>query len=364
MDIQSFLQAKTEMMQANSYAGPVVLSTRVRLARNLSTYPFPKKASLSQKKEILKACESALANAPSLKKDKGSYLHLDELEDLHKQILVERHLISPEMAAESTGSGVFINKAQSIAVMMNEEDHPRLQVLRVGFQFRKAWEAVDTLDTELESCLPYAFSSHLGYLTSCPTNLGTAMRASIMMHLPGLMLSEQMDKIIRALTQLGLTVRGLFGEGSEAKGSIFQISNQQTLGESEKTVIDRLSTILHTIIDQEQSARQKLLVKDKNKIFDRIGRAFGVLKNAYSITSVEAMNVLSLMRLAIDLGLIKETYRPLVDKLFIDIQPGHIQAASKDTMGSDARDSLRAQHLRESFAAIPSIRFDGLIQSS
>lgn len=359
MDISSFLQAKTERNQA----GPVVVSTRIRLARNLSTYPFPKKANLQQKKEVLKACENALIQTPTLKKDKSGCLHFESLDDLSKQLLVERHLISPEMAGEAPGSGVFINKAQSISVMINEEDHLRIQVLRLGFQFHKAWDIANTLDTELESFLPYAFSASLGYLTSCPTNLGTAMRASIMMHLPGLMLSEQMEKIIRALTQLGITVRGLFGEGSEAKGSIFQISNQQTLGESEKTVIERLSTILQSIIEQELHARQKLLNNDRIKIFDRIGRAFGVLKNAYAITSVEAMNVLSLMRLAADLGLIQESYRSLVDRLFINIQPGHIQASSKESMTSDQRDSLRAHILRQAFSAIPSLNFDSLASS-
>lgn len=360
MDIPSFLQAKTEMTQASHPAGPVVLSTRIRLARNVSTYPFPKKANLQQKKDILKACEEALSQTPTLKKEKGSCLHLETLADLPKQLLVERHLISPEMAGEGSGSGVFINKTQSISVMINEEDHLRIQVLRLGFHFQKTWEIADTLDTELEGFLPYAFSANLGYLTSCPTNLGTAMRASIMMHLPGLMLSEQMEKIIRALTQLGITVRGLFGEGSEAKGSIFQISNQQTLGESETAVIERLGTILQSIIEQELHARQKLLKADKIKIFDRIGRAFGVLKNAYAITSVEAMNVLSLMRLAVDLGFIEGSYRPLVDRLFIDIQPGHIQARSKENINSEQRDSLRAQHLRQAFAGLPSLCFDGL----
>ncbi len=363
MDISSFLQAKTEMTQATSHAGPVVLSTRVRLARNLSTYPFPKKANLQQKKDVLKTCEEALSQTPTLKKDKGTCLHLDQLEDLPKQLLVERHLISPEMAGEAHGSGVFINTSQSISVMINEEDHLRIQVLRLGFQFHKTWETADTLDTELESFLPYAFSTTLGYLTSCPTNLGTAMRASIMMHLPGLMLSEQMEKIIRALTQLGITVRGLFGEGSEAKGSIFQISNQQTLGESETMVIERLSTILQSIIEQELHARQKLLNTDKIKIFDRIGRAFGVLKNAYAITSVEAMNVLSLIRLAIDLGLIEGSYRPCVDRLFIDIQPGHIQASSKGSLSGEKRDSLRAQYLRQAFGTLLSLNFDSLASS-
>lgn len=360
MDIQSFIQAKSELTHNLGQCGPIVLSTRLRLARNLRDFPFPSRASQEQRQNILETCESAIQSIPSLQKEKCTSFHMQKLEDLQRQVLVERHLISPEMATGGLGSGVIINKTQSIAIMINEEDHLRIQILKSGFQFKKAWKIVNAIDTQVEDKLTYAFSSKLGYLTACPTNLGTAMRASIMMHLPGLVIAEHMEKVIRAVNQLGLTVRGLFGEGSEANGSVFQISNQHTLGESEEAVIDRLSAILNNIIEQEQNARQKLLSEKAILLLDRISRAFGVLRNSYCLGSVEAMNMLSLMRLAIDLGFLEEDFRNTIDRLFIEIQPGHIQAAMGPETKQNKRDEIRAKVLREEFEKIEKLTFKRL----
>jgi protein arginine kinase len=241
--------------------------------------------------------------------------------------------------------------------MVNEEDHLRIQVLRAGFQFRKVWNTINALDSDLEEHLDFAFSNRFGYLSACPTNLGTGIRASAMMHLPALVISGQMEKVVRAVNQLGMAVRGLFGEGSDASGSIFQISNQTTLGESEEDIIKHLQGVLNTIIEQELNAREKLLEADPHKLFDKIGRAFGILQNGHLLNSGEAMNLLSLIRLGIDLGVFADTQRALVDRLFIECQPGHVQHAAKGAFDPAQRDILRASRLRSEFAKLPAPDF-------
>lgn len=326
----------------------IVLMSRVRLARNLAGRPFPGWAKEAQRSAMLAEAMEAVVTLPQMRK--GLSFVTDELNDLEKQILVERHLISRELSGVKHGAGVVISRDQTTAVMINEEDHLRIQVLRPGFQIKKAWAAINALDSDLEERLEYAFSPTLGYLTACPTNVGTGMRASAMMHLPALVISGQMEKVVRAVNQLGLAVRGLFGEGSDASGSIFQISNQTTLGETEDEIIKRLTSVLATIIDHELNARAKLLETDSNKLYDKIGRAFGILRHGWMLTSAEAMNLLSLIRLGIDLGVVRETRRTLVDRLFIEAQPGHIQYGSRGAFDSSQRDLLRAQFLRREFA--------------
>jgi len=220
------------------------------------------------------------------------------------------------------------------------------------------------LDNSLEEHLDLAFSSELGYLTACPTNLGTGMRASVMMHLPALVLGSQMEKVIRAVNQLGLAVRGLFGEGSEASGSIFQISNQQTLGESEEEILKRLASVLQTIVEQEQNARAKLFENDSPKLLDKIGRAYGTVRNAHVLTSAEAMNCLSLLRLAADLSLLPEAERVNVDRLFIECQPGHVQLAARGALETEKRDVARARFLREQMAALPPLNFNSAFEKN
>ena len=246
--------------------------------------------------------------------------------------------------------------------MVNEEDHFRIQVLRNGFDLEKTWKAIDILDTKMEERLDYAFSDQLGYLTACPTNLGTGMRASVMMHLPGLYISSQMEKVIRAVNQLGMVVRGLFGEGSDAIGSIFQISNQQTLGESEKEILGRLRNVLVEIVKYECNARMLLVESDRLKLMDKIGRGYGVLRNSHMLNSKESMSHLSLMRFAVDLGMLPEQNRALVDQLFIENQPGHVQHHLTGESGSDERDFYRATLLRKAFIKLPELNFDILLE--
>ncbi len=347
MTIESLLDTHSELTDVASSKCAIVLMTRIRLARNLAGKPFPGWARPSQREAILTTCRDAVSSAPQMKRSLN--VGVSELSDLQKQILVERHLISRELSGSKSGSGVVISKDQAVSVMVNEEDHLRIQVLRAGFQLKKSWNTINELDSALEDTLDYAFSPTLGYLTACPTNLGTAMRASAMMHLPALVISNQMEKVVRAVNQLGMVVRGLFGEGSDASGSIFQISNQTTLGEAEEEIIRRLSSVLNSIIEHELNARQRLVEGDGAKLFDKIGRAYGILQNSHLLSSSEAMNLLSLARLGVDLGVFPDDSRSIIDRLFIEAQPGHILHLSKQELESGQRDMLRAERLRNEF---------------
>jgi len=348
MTLSGLIDTPSELTGASGSKMAIVLMTRIRLARNLASVPFPGWARPAQREEALEICRAAVMAAAPMKRSLS--VDLSELSELEKLILVERHLISRELSGAKSGAGVVISQNQSVSVMINEEDHLRIQVLRSGFQLKKAWTTINDFDSVLEEQLDYAFSSTQGYLTVCPTNLGTGMRASAMMHLPALVIAGQMEKVVRAVNQLGMVVRGQFGEGSDASGSIFQISNQTTLGESEAEIIKRLGSVLTTIIEHEGNARERLLENDSGKLFDKIGRAYGVLQNSHLLNSSEAMNLLSLVRLGVDLSMFPEETRSAVDRLFIEAQPGHLQYAKKGEFEPGQRDLLRAACLRSEFA--------------
>lgn len=335
---------------------PVHLSSRIRLARDLYNKPFPNWLKPSEKKEVLQACQNALSEIKELKQ--VFFIEVPQLEELDKQLLVERHLISRELAETKNGTGVVITPDQRCSIMINEEDHLRIQILSGDMDFQKIWEKIDAIDTQIEAKLDIAFSSKLGYLTACPTNVGTGMRASSMLHLPGLVMGSQIDKVVRAVSQLGIAVRGIYGEGSEAVGSIFQISNQQTLGASEAEILKRLTSVLSSIVEQELNARAKLLEAHSPKLFDKIGRAYGTLRNGHMVSSSEALNLLSLIRLAIDLGMLPQRYWPLVDRISVELQPAHLQLSSNTQVNASERDILRALRLRQEFKALPELDFD------
>jgi protein arginine kinase len=219
--------------------------------------------------------------------------------------------------------------------------------LRPGLQIRNAWNAINQVDSELEKKLDYAFNADLGYLTACPTNIGTGIRVSAMLHLPGLVLAEQINPIIQSVNKLGLAVRGLYGEGTEALGNVFQVSNQMTLGESENGIVERLEKVLGQIIEHEENARATLLEKKAKMVYNHIGRAYGILANAHSISSKETMNLLSLMRLGVDMGVFPGVDRSLVDELFILTQPAHLQKQHSEKLSAEERDLLRADMVRE-----------------
>jgi protein arginine kinase len=350
MDIHKFLTPPAEMARRKGPHDRIVLSSRVRLARNIKDAAFPGWAKKPERIRVLELIQPAIQSLPEMKNSFSETM--DRLSTLDKQILVERHLISREHAAKAAGSGLVINQDESFSVMINEEDHLRMQSLRPGLQLRQAWVAINLTDSALERKLEYAFSPDLGYLTACPTNLGTGIRVSAMLHLPGLVLAEQINPIIQSVNKLGLAVRGLFGEGTEALGNVFQVSNQMTLGESEIAIVERLEKVLAQIIDHEENARGSLVEKKPKVVYNHIGRAYGVLANAHSITSKETMNLLSLMRLGVDLGLFPGTDRSIVDELFVLTQPAHLQKQHTEKLSAEERDLLRADMVRERLSTV------------
>ena len=344
-DIHQFLCSPAESTHRHGPHDRIVMSSRVRLARNLRQHAFPGWAKKPERVKILETVLPAISSLPEMADSFGEAM--DNLTALDKQLLVERHLISREHAAKNVGSGLVLDRAELFCVLINEEDHLRMQALRPGFQTREAWQAVDRLDSALEKKLDYAFDNELGYLTACPTNLGTGIRVSAMLHLPGLVLAEQINPIIQSVNKLGLAVRGLYGEGTEALGNVFQVSNQMTLGESEAVIVERIEKVLGQIIEHEENARQTLMEKKPKVVFNHIGRAYGILANAHSISSKETMNLLSLLRLGVDLELFPGTNRGLVDELFLITQPAHLQKQISDKLSAEERDLMRADMVRE-----------------
>src|SRR5258707_12286252 len=328
----------------------LVPSSRVRLARNLKGLAFP---GWAKKAERVRSLDQIRPAVESLTQMSDAFSEsMDNLTVLDKNILVERHLISREHAAKNAGSGLVLKREESLCVMINEEDHLRIQALRPGLQLKQAWHAIDQIDSKLEKKLTYAFAGDLGYLTACPTNLGTGIRVSAMLHLPGLVLAEQINPIIQSVNKLGLAVRGLYGEGTEALGNVFQVSNQMTLGESESAIVERLEKVLGQIIEHEENERCTLLEKKPKMVYNHIGRAYGILANAHSISSKETMNLLSLMRLGVDVGLFPGVDRALVDEMFILTQPAHLQKQHSEKLSAEERDLLRADMVRERLRAV------------
>src|SRR3954453_22427648 len=344
-DIHIFLVPPAETARRKGPHDRIVMSSRVRLARNIKDAAFPGWAKKPERIRVLEMIRPAIEGLPEMKSSFSETM--DSLSSLDKNILVERHLISREHAAKSGGSGLVLNREETLCFMINEEDHLRMQALRPGLQLRQAWMTIDQADSILEKKLEYAFSPELGYLTACPTNIGTGIRVSAMLHLPGLVLAEQINPIIQSVNKLGLAVRGLYGEGTEALGNVFQVSNQMTLGESESAIVERLEKVLAQIIEHEENGRATLLEKKPKSAYNHIGRAYGVLANAHSISSKETMNLLSLMRLGVDLGLFPDVERWLVDELFILTQPAHLQKRFSEKLSAEERDLLRADMVRE-----------------
>jgi protein arginine kinase len=340
----------------------IVISSRVRLARNLRNRAFPGWAKKAERTAILELVKSRVEGLPEMQDAFSEFLQ--ELSPLEKQVLVERHLISREHAAKGAGSAVVMNRRQTLSIMINEEDHLRMQAIRSGLQLKQAFKLVDKIDTALENQLEFAYDPRLGYLTACPTNVGTGMRASAMLHLPGLVLSELINQVIQAVSKIGLAVRGLYGEGTEAMGNLFQISNQTTLGDKEEDIINRLTKVVETIIGKEHDARLVLLQKKSSTLSDQIGRAYGVLTFAHAMTSKEALNLLSIIKLGVDLGAFPEDRRLPIDELFIDTQPAHLQKSSQQKLNAEERDHLRAQIIRERLKLFPKPDIGRLVKES
>src|SRR5947209_2033291 len=316
MKFSNVMSNAGEWLRGEGPHNQIVISSRVRFARNLHNRAFPGWAKKAERTAILELIKPRVEKLPEMQ-DSLSEL-LQDLSAIEKQVLVERHLISREHAAKGAGSAIVMNRRQTLSLMINEEDHLRMQSIRSGLQLKQAFKLVDKIDSALESKLEFAYDQRLGYLTACPTNVGTGMRASAMLHLPGLVLSELINQVIQAVSKIGLAVRGLYGEGTEAMGNLFQISNQTALGEREDDIINRLTKVIETIIDKEHDARQTLLQRKPSTLCDQIGRAYGVLTYAHAMPSTEALNLLSILQLGMDLGVFPEDQRIQIDELFID----------------------------------------------
>lgn len=346
MNLDSLTHTSGEWLRGTGPESDIVISSRIRLARNLAAFLFTNRASAHQKAEIeaqVRERISKLEIDPPL-----TYLHIPTLTPLDRQFLVERQLISRELANAEGPRGVAVSAQETISIMVNEEDHLRLQVMRSGFTLDEAWQDIDRLDNLLEQRVSYAFSEEFGYLTACPTNVGTGMRASVMLHLPGLVLTKQIEKVFRALQKINLAVRGLYGEGSRASGEFYQISNQVTLGKSEPAILGEIREVVPNIIMYEREARKTLTKESRQALQDKISRAFGTLQHATMMTSEETMDLLSSVRLGINLGMLEDKHItiPTVNELFIHTQPAHLQKLMGTLLDGEERNSARARYLR------------------
>ncbi len=323
----------------------IVISSRIRLARNLSGFNFLSKCSRSDREEVQEIIVSAI-NGTDIADD-IFYLRIDELGNLERRILVERHLISRNHADADGARGVAVLPDESVAIMVNEEDHIRLQVLSAGFDLNGIWDKINLLDDQLENRLEYAFDDRLGYLTACPTNVGTGLRVSVMLHLPALKMTGEIERVFRAARDMHLAVRGLYGEGTEALGDFYQVSNQATLGKTEQEIISGFTgSVVPKIIEYEKRAREILLQNKQTMVEDKVFRALGILQNARTISSEEALFLLSHLRMGLHMGIIRDIDLETINDLFLTTQPAHLQIAAGERLSSDQRTILRAKNIR------------------
>ncbi len=350
-DVDFLIHQPAEWLRATGPHADIVVSSRVRLARNLHPYPFLQRLPEDQQEEIIEMVEDAVHKSERIKE--AHYFRYNNLTDLDRQFLLERHLISREHAGEKGEKAVAISPNEVVSLMVLEEDHLRLQAFQSGFNLTETWRILTQVDDDLEKILNYSFSPSLGYLTACPTNVGTGLRASCMLHLPGLILTKQVHKVLQALAKLNLAVRGLYGEGTQATGNFFQFSNQVTLGQPEEEIIDNLVGVIQQVIDHEREARQYLKDKRKSKFEDQIWRALGTLKSARVISSQEANQLLSLLQLGVHLVLIPNTLTiQELNALFLLVQPAHLQKLLEKSLNSAERDIRRADLMRERLAKV------------
>ena len=352
-DLTAVPDSGLDWLEASGDHADMVLSTRVRLARNLQGYAFGPRARVNDREAVLKQVRAATEKVTPL--SGSTVVSLPALESRSRRILLERRLISRELLG-SNGSGpaegiaVVLSGHEPWSVMVNEEDHLRLQSLLAGLRLSEAWNLVDRLDEDLGQQLPYAFHHEFGFLTSCPTNVGTGVRASVLMHLPGLVLTKEIGKVLQGISQVGLTVRGLYGEGSEVVGNFFQVSNQTTLGKSEEDLIDQLDRIVRQVLEYETRARQVLLRDARAVTEDKIWRAYGLLRYARTLSFEELMNLLSGVRLGASLKLLPEVRVYTLNKLMIFTQPAHLEQAAGRDLPPQESDAHRAAYVRRVLA--------------
>jgi protein arginine kinase len=327
----------------------LVVSTRVRLARNLANAPFTHRARDEQLQGVLTGVAGAADRTPAFAG--ALLLRMDELGPIERQILVERHLVSHELSDGARPRGIVIGQGESLSLMINEEDHLRLQAMASGLQLHDAWTSADQADSELDQSLDFAFSEEIGYLTSCPTNTGTGLRASVLIHLPALVLLQEIQRVLKSIMQVGLNVRGLYGEHSDVMGNLFQISNQTTLGRSENDSIESLERVTRQVIEAEEHARERLMRDARVQIEDKVWRAYGLLRHCRSVTSQEVINLCSAVRLGASLGAPGLCPIRVINELLVLTQPAHLQRMHGGELTPGERNVYRAQLVRERLIA-------------
>ena len=345
LDLDDLARSSGEWLRGDGPLSDFVISSRVRLARNIATFPFSSRCTPENRKAIEKLLRTAIEASPL--GFSPAYMRIDDLSEVDRQFLVERHLISRELSEAEGARAVAIEENERVSLMVNEEDHLRMQVMRSGFALNEAWERMRDLDRCLGERLLFAFHPKRGYLTACPTNVGTGMRVSVMLHLPALAMTQQIEKVVRSLQKIGLAVRGLYGEGSQAMGDFYQVSNQITLGHSEEDLVKKVAEIIPSLIEWETRGRQHLLKEEGGMLHDRISRAHGILRTAQQISSEETMHLLSNVRMGVNLGLIPNLTMAMVNELFMFTQPAHLQKISGLDLGVNDRNVERAKFLRE-----------------
>lgn len=345
MTINDFLKQDSEWLKGTGPSSNIVMSSRTRVARNLDNVPFSNWANKKQLESVIYAVREAIASTNLLKD--ALFIRLKDLSEVDRLFLVERHLMSPEHAKDVEYKALIVDPKEMISIMINEEDHLRIQVLLSGLSIKECWRIIDEIDTDLSKKLPFAYSAKWGYLTACPTNTGTGLRGSVMLHLPALVFTGQIGKVLQAIAKLGLNIRGLYGEGTEAIGNVFQISNQVSMGIIEEEIIDNIERMTNQIIYREDATRKTILAKNKSELIDRVSRAYGTLKSAHIISSNETITLLSAIRLGVDLGLVKNMDRRMVNELFILTQPAHLQKLEAKNLSVNERDIKRADLIRE-----------------
>ena len=352
-DFSKLAQGSGEWLRGTGPESDIVVSSRIRLARNLADFPFIRRCTEEDRVNIERTVR---ARMDALKDwDDISYVDIEQLSEIDRQFLVERQLISREIADADGSRAVALDPGERYSVMINEEDHLRIQVMKSGLDLVSAWQQIDKLDNELEGAILYAFHHRFGYLTACPTNVGTGLRVSVMLHLPALVITEQIEKVFRSMQRINVTVRGLYGEGSQYTGDFYQVSNQVTLGHSEEALLDLVGNeVVPQIIRYERKARDFLVEKGQQDLHDDVSRALGILSTAKKISSEETMHYLSKVRMGVNLGLIDNVQVGTINKLFIHTQPAHLQKLHGRLLGSSDRNIERATYLQRHLSGNPS----------
>lgn len=350
MKLQTLIRTAPSWMGGGDDADGIVVSTRARLARNLAHHPFAPKITAPQQQKIIEEVLAAAKSSRSL--SKATFFAMSVLDGNERRVLVERHLISPALAEDKGERGVLFNQDESLSVMINEEDHLRLQAIYPGTGGRDAWAAICALDDELLSTIDCAHDGRLGFLTACPTNTGTGLRMSVLIHLPALVLTEDMERVLQGLGQLSFTVRGVYGEGSNAAGNLFQVSNQATLGSAEERIVDELIRITDQLVGYERDAQEALLAEARPQVEDKVWRAYALLSHARVLSSQEFMNLLSAVRLGRTLGMVQSLPTAFLNHLMIATQPSHLRAEAGRSLAPVERDLRRADLVRSWIAEV------------